>query len=95
MHDAFGKPLKAGDVVVLPCIIKSCSEDNGFCNVTIESVIAMPGNAGTPGEPGAADKGKLSIGALNTRQVIRANKEDDSRFTVSSSHVFKLDLSGE
>lgn len=57
MHDKSGKPLKIGDLVMVPCRVKDVSPDNEFCNITVETEYAMPGN------------GTKNVVVLNTKQV--------------------------
>jgi hypothetical protein len=38
MHDHFGKPLKEGDRVNIPCVITSLAAEEDFCNVSLESI---------------------------------------------------------
>ena len=64
MHDAKNRPLKVGDTVLIPAVVKSCSPGD-YCTLDVETVGVMPGN-GT----------KNGIYALNTKQVYRANAED-------------------
>jgi hypothetical protein len=72
MHDAKGQELKLGDKVILPCRITNLGGGPDYCNVTIESLATMPPNHDS----------HVSIGAVNTTQVIRANKGDDTSFVV-------------
>ena len=67
MHDAKGRLLADGDVVMIPCRILSVQAVQEFCNVTLETLATMPGNNST------------STFTLNTKQVIRANEGDDER----------------
>lgn len=66
MHDAKGRELQVGDTVVIPAIITSVSPGD-FCCLDVETVGVMPGN-GT----------KNRICALNTKQVYRANPDDEA-----------------
>lgn len=64
MHDAKGRELRVGDTVVVPAIVTSvCPGD--YCTLSVETVGVMPGN-----------ESKSSIGALNAKQVYRANADD-------------------
>jgi hypothetical protein len=65
MHDAKGRLLAEGDVVMIPCVIVSVQAIPDFCNVTLSTLATMPGN-----------NSKSSF-TLNTKQVIRANNDDD------------------
>lgn len=71
MHDAFGRELKVGDIVVIPCRVKTIHASDDYCNADLELVAAMPPNMT-----------KSSFSAINTRQTIRANRSDDARFNV-------------
>lgn len=72
MHDAKGRELKVGDRVIVPFTVTSVNASREYCNVGIESVATMPGN-----------DSKCQIGAINTRQMLRANPGDDTSFEVS------------
>jgi hypothetical protein len=41
MHDKNGKLLKVGDKVNIPCIIKSVSTSEDYCNITVETTEKM------------------------------------------------------
>jgi hypothetical protein len=57
-HDQFGKPLQPGDVVNIPCVIKSISSEEGYCNVELETLHGR-----------RPDGHKDTFSALNTAQV--------------------------
>lgn len=38
MHDKNGTPLKEGDIVLVPAIIKSLYPTEDYCNISLESV---------------------------------------------------------
>ncbi len=38
MHDHNGKPLKVGDTVNIPCVIRELHGGTDFCNVTVVTV---------------------------------------------------------
>lgn len=38
MHDAKGRPLEVGDVVLVPMIVEQCYATEDYCNVTMRSV---------------------------------------------------------
>jgi hypothetical protein len=40
-HDRNNEPLKEGDIVHVPCIIKTISIGNEYCNVALETVEVM------------------------------------------------------
>jgi hypothetical protein len=43
-HDRNGTKIEAGDVVNIPCIVRSVSSDGDFCNMTVDTIEVMPGN---------------------------------------------------
>lgn len=43
-HDANGKVVKVGDIVNIPCVVKSVTPAEDFCNCTLETKYAMKGN---------------------------------------------------
>lgn len=68
MHDRDGNPVKPGDRVYIPGVIKECHPGD-YCSCTVVTEEKMPGN-GTPTE----------ISAINTRQVVLTNppqRDDD------------------
>jgi hypothetical protein len=67
MHDRNGRTLKAGDVVLVPAVIKELSATEDYCNVTIVSVFGR-----------RPDDMKETIHAINTGVVLRANKGDEN-----------------
>lgn len=38
MHDKNGTPLKKGDVVLIPAVVKDLQAGDEYCNVSLESV---------------------------------------------------------
>jgi hypothetical protein len=62
MHDAKSKPLKAGDVVLIPCVIKETYATEDFCNVYAESLLGR-----------RPDDAKETFNAINTAVMLRAN----------------------
>ena len=58
MHDVNGKPLKVGDRVNIPCVVKQCSTTEDYCNVSLETVHGR-----------RPDGQKESISAINTGVV--------------------------
>lgn len=56
MHDKNGKPLKVGDLVMVPCTVKHVQAGD-YCTLTLETTEIMPGN-----------RAKTSI-SLNAKQV--------------------------
>ena len=57
-HDLNGKPLRQGDEVIVRCRVQNIYEQAELCNVTLETLVAMPGPGGRP-----------SILTLNAGQV--------------------------
>jgi hypothetical protein len=74
MHDAKGRELKVGDRVMLPCTVIRLGDAEGYCNVSILSEATMP-----PEHKGS----RISIGAVNTKQILRANDGDDLAYEVA------------
>lgn len=64
MHDAKGKPLKVGDMIVIPAIITRVQEGDS-CTLESKTIGVMPSNGQVS-----------SIGIMNTKQVYRANEDD-------------------
>jgi hypothetical protein len=64
MHDAKGRELKAGDVVLIPAVIKSLYAGEDYCNASSESVI------------GRRPDGSKETYAFNTGVMLRANPDD-------------------
>lgn len=63
MHDANGLPLKAGDIVLIPAIIKAATgAGEDYCNVAVESIIGR-----------RPDGAKETFYAINTGVMIRAD----------------------
>lgn len=81
MHDAFGRELKVGDVVVVPFeVVDYAPTSSEFCNVNLKSLATMPGN----GEA-------VRLSAINTKQMIRANGGDRFDFvTIGDDKDCKL-----
>ena len=65
MHDAIGRDLMVGDLVLIPVRIKQLSPSEEYCNVTLESVLGR-----------RPDGNKEMIYAINTGVVLRANVGD-------------------
>lgn len=64
MHDANGKELKVGDVILIPMVIKSTSPTEEYCNIGAESIY------------GRKPDGMKETYSGNTAAVLRYNKED-------------------
>ncbi len=67
MHDAKGRELKAGDVVLIPARIKELYPTDDYCNVSAESVIGR-----------RPDGAKETFSAINTGVMLRANPRDEN-----------------
>lgn len=67
MHDAKGRELKVGDLVLVPSRIKNVSATEDYCNVTVESVLGR-----------RPDGAKETISAINTGVTLRANAGDEN-----------------
>jgi len=61
-HDLNGKLIEVGNVVLIPCKVKSITMDENYCNLTVESVYSMPPN------------NTRNEWVLNTKQVILQEK---------------------
>lgn len=71
MHDAKGRELEIGDIVIVPCRVESVSPGAEFCNVSIRTL------------GGRLPDGQTNYyGDINTKQLIRANQGDTTEFTV-------------
>jgi len=73
-HDAKGRELKPGDLVLVPFHVKAVHATEDFCNVDLETCATMP----------PEHRHKTSLSAINTQMVLRANKGDDTTFSVLS-----------
>lgn len=71
-HDAKGRELKPGDLVVVPFRVKSVQQTEEYCNLELETCATMP----------PEHKFKTNLSAINTKMVLRANKGDDTSFAV-------------
>lgn len=58
-HDKNGNEIQAGDLVNVPCVIKSVCVGE-FCTTDLETVEVMPGNGQ-----------KTTISAINAKQVVK------------------------
>jgi hypothetical protein len=66
MHDAKGRELKVGDVVVLKATITELHPTEEYCNVGIESEFGR-----------RPDGAKERVSAINTGVLLRANPGDE------------------
>lgn len=64
MHDANGTPLKKGDLVLIPAIIKELYATEEFCNVSLVTTLGR-----------RPDGSKETIGAINTGVMIKFQNE--------------------
>lgn len=64
MHDANGKELKVGDVILIPMVIKATTATEDYCNISAESIY--------PRKP----DGMKETYSGNTAAVLRYNKAD-------------------
>lgn len=65
MHDAKGRELKKGDVVLIPAVITELYPTEDYCNVSAESVIGR-----------RPDSAKEHFGAINTGVMLLVDKID-------------------
>ena len=70
MHDAKGRELKAGDVVLIPARIKEAYPTEDYCNVDVETIFGR-----------RPDGEKERFSAFNTGVVLRANEGDENDLT--------------
>lgn len=61
MHDAKNRPMKVGDMALIPVRITQLSPSEDYCNVSAESVFGR-----------RPDGAKESFGAINTGVMLRA-----------------------
>jgi len=57
-HDKNGKLIEVGTRVLIPCVVKSVTADEEYCNMTVET------------EEGMAPHGDKSTYTLNTKQAL-------------------------
>ena len=67
MHDAKGRPLKVGDIVLVPAKITELYPTEDYCNVSAESVFGR-----------RPDGAKERFGAINTGVMLRSNQDDEN-----------------
>lgn len=67
MHDAKGRLLTVGDLVLIPAKITSLSPSEDYCNVSAASVL-----------PRRPDGAKETFNGINTAVMLRANAGDDN-----------------
>lgn len=67
MHDAKGRELKVGDIVLIPAKVTELYATPDYCNVAAESLFGR--------RPDAA---KERFSAINTGVMLRANADDQN-----------------
>ena len=67
MHDAKGRPLSVGDVVLIPAKVTQVSATEEYCNVSVQSILGR-----------RPDGMKENISAINTAVLLRANTGDEN-----------------
>ena len=65
MHDARGRELKIGDLVLIPGRVVELHPTEEYCNLTVESALGR-----------RPDRYKERISAINTGVLLRANPGD-------------------
>lgn len=65
MHDAQGRPLAVGDIVLIPARVTSTSATEDYCNLTVESILTR-----------RPDSLRETFSGFNTAIVLRANSGD-------------------
>lgn len=70
MHDAKGRPLSVGDVVLIPAKVTQVSATEEYCNVSVQSILGR-----------RPDGMKENISAINTAVLLRANVGDENDLT--------------
>ena len=65
MHDTKGRPLKLGDIVLLPATVVELHESEDYCNVSVQSVYGR-----------RPDGYQETVSAINTGLLLRANHGD-------------------
>lgn len=65
MHDAKGRQLQLGDVVLMPATVTDISPGEEYCNVTVRSIFGR-----------RPDGENEQVSAINTGVLLRANDGD-------------------
>lgn len=73
MHDAKGRELKVGDVVLIPAVLLDVYTGEDYCNVKAESAIGR-----------RPDGAKEQFYAINTGVMLRANPDDDESSVIAA-----------
>lgn len=84
MHDAKGRPMTAGDKVLIPAVVASTTSGEEYCNVSVETVCGR-----------RPDGMKEHFGAINTGVMFRANEGDDNADIITIEQPAPLASSGE
>lgn len=66
MHDARGKALKVGDLVMIPAVVTELCETEDYCNVTVKSQIGR-----------RPDGVKETWYAVNTGIMLKVSADDE------------------
>jgi hypothetical protein len=72
MHDAKDRPLKVGDVVLIPAVVLETYATEDYCNVKAESLIGR-----------RPDDAKEQFYAINTGVMLRANPDDEEASVIT------------
>jgi hypothetical protein len=67
MHDAKGRALVKGDIVLIPATITELYATEDYCNVSAKSILGR-----------RPDGAKESFSAINTGVMLRANPGDEN-----------------
>lgn len=67
MHDAKNRPLKVGDRVLIPAIVKELYAQEDYCNATLDSAIGR-----------RPDGSRELFSAINTGVTLRSNSGDEN-----------------
>lgn len=70
MHDAKGRELKIGDIVLIPATVTYLNPTEEYCNVSASSLYGR-----------RPDGAKKTFGAINTGVMLRANVGDENDLT--------------
>ncbi|WP_428247200.1 hypothetical protein [Ferrovibrio sp.] len=75
MHDAKGRPLKEGDVVLIPAKVTKLYGGTDYCNVSVEAFYGR-----------RPDGLKDTISSINTAAVLRAEDGDENDLGYEALH---------
>jgi hypothetical protein len=76
MHDAKGRELKVGDVVLIPARVTELYAQEDYCNVQAKSILGR-----------RPDDAHEVFGAINTAVMLRANPGDENDLTEFAAPV--------